>query len=268
MSVQTLYTAATGMTSLETKLDVIANNMANINTDGFKRDRANFEDLFYRYRPLPGSLDSTGQPTAVGTGIGLGSRVSSTQTDFQQGSFKDTGRELDVAIEGKGFFQVTDQNTGEILYTRAGNFSVNANGDLVAGSATTGRLIEPSINFPPDTTGIVISPEGIVQVRQAGNPLLTQLGQLQLAQFVNPQGLQKIGENLYRETDASGSPTVNNPGQDGLGLLRQNFLESSNVEPVHELIDLITTQRAFELNSQVIQAGDQIMQLISNLRRF
>ncbi len=268
MSVQTLYTAATGMTSLETKLDVIANNMANINTDGFKRDRANFEDLFYRYRPLPGSLDSTGQPTAVGTGIGLGSRVSSTQTDFKQGSFKDTGRELDVAIEGKGFFQVMDQNTGETLYTRAGNFSVNANGDLVVGSATSGRLIEPSFNFPPDTTAIVISPEGIVQIRQAGNPLLTQLGQLQLAQFVNPQGLQKLGENLYRETDASNSPIVNNPGQDGLGLLRQNFLESSNVEPVHELIDLITTQRAFELNSQVIQAGDQIMQLIANLRRF
>lgn len=268
MSVQTLYTAATGMVALETKLDVIANNMANINTDGFKRDRANFEDLFYRYRPLPGALDSTGQPTPTGTGIGLGARVSSTQTDFEQGAFKDTGRELDVAIEGNGFFQAVDANTGETLYTRAGNFSRNANGDLVMGSATTGRLIEPSIQFPPDTTGVVISPEGIVQVRQAGTSQLTQLGQLQLAQFVNPQGLEKIGENLYRETDASGTPTVNNPGTDGIGLLRQNFLESSNVEPVHELIDLITTQRAFELNSQVIQAGDEVMQLVSNLRRF
>ena len=173
MAILALHSASTGLSALNTRLDVIANNMANINTDGFKRDRANFEDLFYRYRPLPGSLDSTGQPTAVGTGIGLGSRVSSTQTDFQQGSFKDTGRELDVAIEGNGFYQVTDQNTGEILYTRAGNFSINANGDLVAGSATTGRLIEPSFNFPPDTTNIVISPEGIVQIRQAGNPLLT-----------------------------------------------------------------------------------------------
>jgi len=267
MSVQTLYTAATGMTALQTKLDVIANNMANINTVSFKKDRANFEDLFYRYEPLPGSEDSTGQRTPVGIGIGLGSRVSSTQTDYDQGSFQSTGNQLDVAISGDGFFQVVDGATGEFFYTRAGNFSINADGALVIGSASTGRLVEPQITFPPDTTDIVISPEGIVQVQQANTTQLSNLGQIQLAQFVNPQGLEKLGENLYRETDASGTPQVNNPGTDGLGMLRQNMLESSNVEPVTELIDLITTQRAFELNSQVIQAGDQIMQLIANIRR-
>jgi flagellar basal-body rod protein FlgG len=267
MSVQTLYTAATGMDSLQTKLDVIANNLANVNTVGFKRDRANFEDLFYRHEVLPGAIDSAGQITPVGVQIGLGSGVSSTQTDYDQGAFQQTGNELDIAIEGDGFLLVVDPS-GEIMYTRAGNLSVNANGNLVLGSANTGRLVEPAITIPPDTTGIVISSEGILSVRQAGSPALSQQGQLQLARFVNPQGLLKMGENLYAETDASGTPTVGNPGSTGIGNIRQNTLEASNVEPVQELIDLITTQRAFELNSQAIQAGDQILQLISNLRRF
>ncbi|MCA9247283.1 MAG: flagellar basal-body rod protein FlgG [Planctomycetales bacterium] len=267
MSVQTLYTAATGMESLETKLDVIANNLANVNTIGFKRDRANFEDLFYRHEQLPGKTDSAGQLTPTGIAIGLGSRVSSTQTDFDQGAFQASQNELDIAIEGDGFFQVDDPS-GETMYTRAGNFSINANGALVMGSAQTGRLIQPNITFPPDTTGVSISAEGIVEIQQAGSSTLTQLGQIQLAHFVNPQGLEKVGENLYRETAASGSAVIGNPGTVGIGVLRQGAIESSNVEPVQELIDLITTQRAFELNSQAVQAGDQILQLISNLRRF
>jgi flagellar basal-body rod protein FlgG len=267
MSVQTLYTAATGMDSLQTKLDVIANNLANVNTTGFKRDRANFEDLFYRHEMLPGALDASGQLTPVGTQIGLGSRVSSTQTDFEQGAFQITNRPLDVTIEGAGLFQVLDPN-GQTLFTRAGNFSINANGALVVGSAQTGRLVEPQISIPQDTTGIVISSDGIVSVRQAGQNQLSQVGQMQLATFQNPQGLLKLGENLYAETDASGSAITGNPGTNGIGLVRQNSLEASNVEPVQELIDLITTQRAFELNSQAIQAGDQILQLVANLRRF
>jgi flagellar basal-body rod protein FlgG len=267
MSVQTLYTAATGMDSLQTKLDVIANNLANVNTTGFKRDRANFEDLFYRHEMLPGAQDASGQLTPVGTQIGLGARVSSTQTDFEQGAFQITNRPLDVAVEGAGLYQVLDPN-GQTLYSRAGNFSVNANGALVMGSAQTGRLVEPQIQIPQDTTGIVISSDGIVSVRQAGQNQLSQVGQMQLATFQNPQGLLKLGENLYAETDASGTAITGNPGTNGLGLLRQNALEASNVEPVQELIDLITTQRAFELNSQAIQAGDQILQLVANLRRF
>ncbi len=266
MTVQALNAAATGMSAMETKLNVVANNLANIDTTGFKRDRANFEDLYYRNLKLPGAEDTAGQFTATGVSVGLGTRVSSTQTEFTQGEPNTTNRELDVAIEGRGFFQVTDP-TGDILYTRAGNFDTNANGELVMGSAQTGRLIEPPISIPEDATGIVISAEGIISVQQPGNTQLSQVGQLELATFINPDGLLKMGENLYRETDSSGPPTLGNPGQDGIGLLRQGSLEGSNVEPVTELIDLITTQRAFELNSQVVQVGDELMQIVSTLRR-
>jgi flagellar basal-body rod protein FlgG len=267
MSVQTLYTAATGMSALETKLDVIANNLANVNTTSFKRDRANFEDLIYRDYKLPGAQDTAGQFTPTGIYTGLGARVSSMQTDYQQGAFQQTGKQLDVAIEGNGFFQVTDPS-GQIVYTRAGNFNINANGQLVMGSASTGRLLEPQIVIPPDATAINISPEGFVEVQQANTPNLTQVGQIQIVQFINNDGLQKLGENLYRETIASGAATPGNPGTNGLGRLQQGMLEASNVEPVHELIDLITTQRAFELNSQAVQAGDQILQQVANLRRY
>jgi flagellar basal-body rod protein FlgG len=267
MSVQTLYSAATGMTAMETKLDVIANNLANIETNGFKRGRANFEDLFYRHEVLPGAEDAGGNYTATGTSIGLGSRVSSIQAQQKQGAFQNTNRNLDVAIEGRGYLQVTEPGTGEIQYTRAGNFSLNANGELVAGSASTGRLVEPSIVIPPDATEISISPQGIVSVRQPGTTTLQQVGTLELATFVNPEGLLRIGENLFVETDASGTATTGPPGDPGYGQVRQGYLEASNVEPVTELIDLITTQRAFELNSQAVQVGDQIMQLVANLRR-
>ena len=267
MSVQTLYTAATGMESLQTKLDVIANNLANVNTTGFKSDRANFEDLFYRHEPYPGNQDSQNNITATGTQIGLGSRVQSTQSNLQQGAFQQTGGPLDLCIQGQGYFQVQDAASGQILYTRAGNFSMNAQYQMVMGSAQTGRLIEPGIQFPQDTTGIAISPDGQVLAQTASSQQMTQVGTLQLALIPNPQGLLKLGENLYSQTDSSGQPQTGVPGQQGLGSVRQGFLEASNVEPVRELIDLITTQRSFELNSQVIQAGDQILQEITNLAR-
>ena len=266
MSVQTLYSAATGMAAMETKLDVIANNLANVETTAFKRGRANFEDLFYRHEKMPGAEDSAGQFTATGISIGLGSKVSSIQSEFKQGAFQQTGRELDLAIEGRGFFKVTDPS-GDTVYTRAGTFSVNADGTLVIGSASTGRLLDPSIDVPPDATAISVSPQGVVAVRQPGNTQLSQVGNIELVTFVNPEGLLKLGENLYAETDASGTPTSGTPGETGIGVLRQGVLEASNVEPVRELIDLITTQRAFELNSQAVQAGDEVMQLVANLRR-
>jgi len=267
MSVQTLYTAATGMEALETKLDVIANNLANVNTTGFKALRGNFEDLLYLEEPPPGAENSLGNYTAVGTQIGLGARVSSTQANFQEGPLKNTGGPLDVAIVGRGFFQVQDTD-GTIVYSRAGNFSVNANGQLVMGSATNGRLIEPNITIPPGSTDIAISGDGIVSVRLNGEQ--QQVGQLELATFVNPEGLLRLGDNLYTKTESSGPEQTGNPTDSSLGLgsVQQFFLETSNVEPVREMIDLITTQRAFELNSQAIQAGDQIMQLVNNLRRF
>jgi flagellar basal-body rod protein FlgG len=267
MSVQTLYTAATGMEALETKLDVIANNLANVNTTGFKKGRANFEDLFYDQQTLPGTQDPAGGQTATGTAIGLGTTVSSVQTDFKQGAFQLTNNPLDIAIEGPGFLQVLDPS-GDTLYTRAGNLSINADGNLVLGSASTGRLLEPSIQIPNDASEISIQPNGVVSVRLPNQTTLSQVGQLQISTFINPEGLMKQGENLYRETDASGTATSGNPLDPGLGAIRQNALEASNVEPVQELIDLITTQRSFELNSQAVQAGDEILQLVANLRRY
>ncbi|MGC4003811.1 MAG: flagellar hook-basal body complex protein [Pirellulales bacterium] len=216
---------------------------------------------------MPGTLDAAGQLTPVGIEIGLGSAVQSTQTDFQQGAFQQTGRQLDIALEGQGFLQVLDPS-GQTLYTRAGNLAVNATGQLVVGSSLIGRVLEPSIQIPPDATDIAIGSDGQVMIRQAGQQNLVPSGQIQLATFQNPQGLLKLGENMLSSTDASGAAITQNPGQNGAGIIRQNFLEASNVEPVNELIDLITTQRAFELNSQAIQAGDQILQLVGNLRRF
>jgi len=267
MGIQSLHAAATGMSAMETRLNVVANNLANVSTTGYKRDRANFEDLYYQHERLPGAEDRASEPTPTGISVGLGVRLTSTQTEFEQGSFIQTDRELDVAIEGRGFFQVSDPS-GQIYYTRAGNLNVNANGYLVVGSAYTGRLLEPPISIPKDAIGISISPEGIVAVKQPNNTQMTQVGQIELAAFINPDGLLKLGENLYQETDASGSPILGNPGQEGLGVLRQGALEGSNVEPVRELIELIATQRAFEMNSQIIKAGDEMMQLVSNLRRY
>jgi flagellar basal-body rod protein FlgG len=267
MSVQSLYTAATGMESLQTKLNVIANNLANVNTTGFKSDRANFEDLFYRNEILPGAQDAGSNFTPVGTHIGLGARIQSTQTAFNQGAFQETGAPFDLAIEGRGFLQVTDPATQQTLFSRAGNLSLNAQGQLVVGSAQTGRVVNPAIQIPQDATGVTISADGRVSYQQPGSTQLQQAGQLQLAIFQNPEGLLKLGENLYVDTDASGPATQLNPGSQGAGSVRQGFLELSNVEPVRELIDLITTQRSFEMNSQVIEAGNNILQTITNLAR-
>lgn len=266
MSVQTLYTAATGMEALETKLDVIANNMANINTTAFKKDRANFEDLFYRQVRLPGAIDSDGNQTSTGIEVGLGTRVSSTQTNHGQGAFETTNNPLDFAIEGNGFFKLTDPAGGN-LYSRAGNFGINATGQLVLGSGYTGWVVEPNVTIPQEAVDIVVTSDGLVQYRSANTPTLNTAGQLTLTTFINPDGLLKLGDNLFQQTDASGTPNEGNPGQNEVGFVRQGALEASNVEPVQELIDLITTQRAFELNSQVVQAGDQIMQVATNLRR-
>lgn len=266
MALRALHTAATGMEAFQFNLDTIANNLANAGTTAFKRSRVNFEDLFYEHFKLPGAADSQGNLTPTGIALGLGTRVQSTQVDHNEGNLLQTGGSLDIAIVGDGFFQV--QDGAEILYTRAGNFTANADGTIVLASADKGRPLEPTITIPAGTTEITISSEGIVSALQPPATTLTEIGQIQTARFVNPQGLMQRGENLYGATDASGTPTIVNPGLDGHGLLRQGFLESSNVEPVRELVDLIKTQRNFELNGQVIQAADQSLQLVANLRRF
>jgi flagellar basal-body rod protein FlgG len=264
MSIQALYTAATGMDSMQAKLDVIANNLANTETTGFKASRPNFEDLFYRQERYPGSEDSAGNRTTTGIATGTGSRVQSTQNNFTQGSLQQTNNQLDLAIQGGGFFQIKDPS-GQIYYSRAGNFSRNANGQITIGSANIGRLLEPAITIPADATTVSISSAGVVSYTTATTTTLSQAGTIQLSNFINPQGLLQLGENLFQETEASGTPTNGNPGQNGLGTIQQGSLEQSNVDPVSSLIDLITTQRAFEMNSQTIQAGNQAWQTINNL---
>jgi flagellar basal-body rod protein FlgG len=255
------------MEALQTKLDVIAHNLANVNTTGFKRGRANFEDLLYQHEVLPGAQDSEGNLTATGSSIGIGTRVSSIQTDFKQGAMQQTGNPLDVAIQGDGFFEVNDPATGGNAYTRSGNLARNANGELVLASDSTGRIVQPPVTIPIEATGVAVNPDGRVVGLIPGDTELTEFGQLQIATFINPEGLLKLGENLYQPTEASGTATLGDPSSQGFGQLQGNHLEASNVEPVQELINLITTQRSFELNSQAVQAGDQVLQLISNLSR-
>ncbi|MCA9116880.1 MAG: flagellar basal-body rod protein FlgG [Planctomycetaceae bacterium] len=266
MGLRAMHSASTGMSASLTQLDVIANNLANASTTAFKRSRVNFEDLYYEHMRLPGAQDSQGKLSPTGISVGLGTRVAATAADHREGSLLETGNQLDLAITGDGFFKVQDGTS--ILYTRSGAFSVNADGDMVMQSADRGRLIEPAISIPQDATEISISSDGIVSVLQPGSSSLTQVGQIQTVRFVNPQGLLQQGENLYAATDASGTPLEGNPGLEGRGLVRQGFLEQSNVEPVRELVDLIKSQRHFEMNSQVIQAADQLLQLVANLRRF
>jgi len=267
MCLQTLYTSATGMIGMETKLNTVAHNLANMETTAFKKQRCNFEDLFYDHLKYPGLQDTSSAFTATGISIGVGTRVSSIQTQFRQGSHNETGRELDVLIAGDGFFRVRDPFTNDILYTRAGNFSRAEDGRLVLGSGHTGRALDPEINIPEDTTTIQIHDSGEVFVVQPPDSITTSVGRIGLATFVNPEGLLRVGENLFAETDASGPPIEGEPSEDGFGKLKQNALEMSNVEPVTELIDMITSQRAFELNSKVTQTGDEILQTVISIKR-
>jgi flagellar basal-body rod protein FlgG len=256
------------MEAFQMNLDNIANNLANAGTTAFKRSRVNFEDLFYQQLKLPGTLDSNGNPTPNGLAFGLGTRVNGTEIDQSQGNFIQTNNQLDLAISGEGFFQIQDPQTGQTLYTRAGMFTVNANGQVVLSSADIGRMLLPNITIPPGATQITITGDGVVSVLEPPNQIPTQVGNIQTVKFINPQGLIQLGQNLYENGQGSGPPQIGNPGLEGRGLLKQGFLESSNVEPTTELVDLIKTQRNFELSSQVVQAGDQILQLLTNLRRF
>jgi flagellar basal-body rod protein FlgG len=266
MLYRAMNAAASGMESFIFNLDVIANNMANAGTTGFKVSRTNFEDMYYQYYKVPGAQDTLGNITPEGIFAGSGSRVQASQPNFQQGSLISTTRQLDLAITGKGFFQV--QEGGRVFYTRNGALTINANNALVLATANRGLLLEPPITIPPDAIEISISADGVVSVLQAGSTQLQQLGSIQLANFVNPEGLLQDGDTLYSPTDASGAIQLDTPTQNGLGAIRQGFLEASNTEPVAELVDLIKTQRNVELNSQVVQASDQLLQLVANLRRF
>lgn len=269
MAVNALQSAASGLSSLTTKLDVIANNLANVNTDGFKASRANFQDLLYIEKAQPGVENANGDQRPTGLYVGLGVKVSGTQLDFTQGAPSNTGRELDLMIDGDGFFQVgveDDRAPGGVAYTRAGNFTLNADGEIVLAN-DQGRRLEPNITVPDDAERVEILRTGEVFVRLPGQEEPQQIGDIELANFINSTGLRQVGENLYVETAASGPPLTGEPEQDGRGGLLQGHLESSNVDPTSELINLIRTQRAYEMNSQSIQAADEALQVVAQLRR-
>ena len=264
-----LHTAATGLSSLQLKLDTIANNLANSNTNGFKAQRVNFEDLLYQDKVQPGLENANGDQRPVGIQVGMGVRVSNVDRDFRQGSAIETGQELDLMIDGAGFFAVDlfeDEGNG-IGYARVGNFFKNADGDMVLGNSQGPRL-EPLINIPDDARSLQIQADGRIMALLDGATELEEIGQIQLVTFVNPKGLRSIGENVFVETGASGPPVEGEPGLEGVGTIKQGFLEGSNVDAVRELVELINVQRAFEMNSQSIQAADEAMQVVANLRRF
>jgi len=269
MAVIALSTAATGLSAQATNLDVIANNLANSNTPGFKASRVNFQDLIYQERKLPGIENGQGLRRPIGLYVGLGVKVAGTQLDFRQGSAEETGRNLDLLIDGQGFFQVEiEDDIGEgIGYTRAGNFTLNEDGEIVL-ATDQGRRLIPSIVIPDDATTIQISSDGIVSIQLPGQIDPTVVATIELATFINNAGMRQIGENLFVPSAASGDPTIGDPGENGRGLVRQGFLEGSNVDPVTELVALIRTQRAFQFNSQALQAADEALQQIGNLRRF
>jgi flagellar basal-body rod protein FlgG len=249
-----LNTAATGMAAQQMHIDVTANNMANVNTTGFKRSRAEFQDLLYQTIRAPGG--TTGQGTQLPTGIqvGQGTRLVSTEILFGQGTTTQTQNPLDIAIEGQGFFQIQRPN-GDIAYSRAGNFKTDAEGRIVT---VDGFPLEPQMNVPIDALSLSISPDGVVSATMPNNQS-QEVGTIQLASFVNPAGLREMGRSLFAPSQASGEPIVGQPGQDNIGTVAQGFLEGSNVEVVTEMIDLIASQRAYEINQRVIQAADDML---------
>ena len=262
--IRALYSAASGMTAQEMSIDNIANNLANANTAGYKSRRAQFQDLLYQNMVQPGA--SAGQQTTVPTGLqlGLGTRASSNEIIFTQGSFTETDNPLDLVIQGNGFFQVR-RPSGDLAYTRDGSFQLDKNGSIVTSS---GDQLEPQITVPANAQSLTIAPDGTVSYLLPGQSAAQKAGQIQIAMFQNPAGLNSIGKNLYQPTDASGDPTVAAPGgQEGLGSLLQGYTEQSNVSIVQEFINLIVAQRAYEANSKVVKAADEMYQQVNNLKQ-
>lgn len=259
---KSLNTAATGMAAQQNNMDVIANNIANVSTAGFKKSRAEFEDLVYQTQKEPGTATGMNSYSPNGVQTGLGVRTAAVQKDFAMGNALVTKNPLDLQIEGSGFFQVLTPD-GQIGYTRDGAFKKDPNGKVVD---KNGNLLQPEITIPPNVAGIEVAPSGEVRVIQGLNDAPQVLGQIDVVNFVNPAGLKAMGKNVFTQTPASGQPQNSRPGLNGTGYLSQGQLESSNVNIVDEMVNMITAQRAYETNSKVIQASDQMLQSINNMR--
>ena len=260
--IRSLFTSATGMVAQQIEQDVIANNLANINTVGFKKSRTNFQDLMYQIFSKAGATSATGVQLPAGIEIGMGTKLISTQKLFSQGDYQQTGNPFDWAIEGDGFFQI-DDGDGGTAYTRAGSFKINKDGSVCN---SEGLLLTPAINIPAGTVVITVDKSGQVTATD-GKGTISQIGQLQIATFINPAGLSSIGRNLFMKTEASGDEIVGNPGVDNRGTISQYFLEMSNVNVIDEMVKMIVGQRAYEINSKSIQTADTMLGIINNLKR-
>lgn len=258
--VPALWAAKTGLDAQQTRMATISNNLANASTVGFKSDRAVFEDLLYQNVRQAGSQSSQDTRLPSGMMLGTGVRVVATEKKFTQGSLQQTGRELDFAIQGRGFFEVLTPS-GQVAYTRDGNMQRNAQGEMVTSS---GYVVQPGITIPDGAQSVSVANDGTVTVQIQGEAQPTQVGTLQLVDFINPSGLQARGENLFQETAASGAPQAGTAGQGGLGGITQNALETSNVNVVEELVNMIETQRAYEINSRAIASADEMLQYVTN----
>ncbi|HDL02736.1 MAG TPA: flagellar basal-body rod protein FlgG [candidate division Zixibacteria bacterium] len=258
-----MRTAVSGMTAQQMNVDNIANNLSNVNTIGFKRSRVEFQDVLYQNFRKAGTSTATGTSVPVSLDIGYGTKPVATVREFSVGDFQNTGNALDVAISGDGFFQI-QMPDGSISYTRDGAFKMSAEGQIVNAD---GFYLYPEMTIPEDATSVSISIDGNVSVLLVGGDEPQSIGQFELARFINPAGLSAAGHNLYNRTSASGSPILGNPTQDGLGKLDQGYLEISNVKVVDEMVNMIVAQRAYELNSKVIQTGEDMLQISNNLKR-
>ena len=260
---RSLFIAATGMNAQKLNIDVISNNLANVNTTGFKRSRADFQDLVYQTLRAAGGASGEGTEVPTGIQVGLGVKPAAVQKLFEQGDFASTGNPLDMVIEGDGFFKIITPD-GTEAYTRSGAFKLDSTGRIVN---SDGYQLEPSITIPNDTVNISIASDGTVSVIQAGSTTPAQVGQIELAKFPNPGGLNAIGKNLFLRSEASGDAISGTPSQDGLGTISQGFIELSNVNVVEEMVNMIVSQRAYEINSKAVQASDEMLQVANNLRR-
>lgn len=250
------------MTAQQLEQDVIANNLANVNTVGFKKSRANFQDLMYQISSKAGAISSTGVMLPAGVEVGMGVKPVSTQKIFSQGDYQQTGNSFDWAIEGDGFFQV-DDGTGGIYYTRTGSFKTNKEGNICN---SEGLLLSPTLNVPQGTVVVTVDKSGQVTATDSKGAM-TQVGQIQIVTFINPAGMSSIGRNLYSKTDASGDASVGNPGVGGKGTISQGFLEMSNVNVIDEMVKMITGQRTYEINSKSIQTADSMLGIVNSLKR-